>query len=248
MNLRKYDEYVFIGKDYIECVIIVLVMTGVISYLFYDTGKAAIIGIPIAFAQYRSLKRKKVKQQKKQLCKQFQSLMEALVTSLTAGYSLEQSFCMAQKDLRLIYEKEAVIFEELDRIIYGIERNMPVDELLRDFGERSRLEDIQNFANVVGAAKRNGGNLIRIMQKTVNSISDKMSVENEIETMIASKKLEERIMMIMPYGILAYLRVSNGDFLMVLYHNAIGTLLMTIFLVLIYVAGKWAEHIMEISV
>lgn len=82
----------------------------------------------------------------------------------------------------------------------------------------------------------------------MNSIADKIAVEEEIKTLIAAKVLEEHIMMIMPYGIIFYLRVSNGEFLEVLYHNALGVMLMTLFLIMIYAADIWASKIMEIRV
>ena len=55
-------------------------------------------------------------------------------------------------------------------------------------------------------------------------------------------------MMVMPYGILLYLRVSNGDFLQVLYHNLIGAGIMLLFLIGVNIAGMWAEKIMEIPI
>lgn len=82
----------------------------------------------------------------------------------------------------------------------------------------------------------------------MNSIADKIAVEEEIKTLIAAKVLEEHIMMVMPYGIIFYLRVSNGEFLEVLYHNALGVMLMTLFLIMIYAADIWASKIMEIRV
>ena len=141
-----------------------------------------------------------------------------------------------------------MIFKEIDLILKGIRVNIPVEKLLKDFGNRSGVEDICNFANVVVAAKKSGGNLIHIIEKTVHSISDKLAVEEEIKTLIAAKRLEEQIMMILPYGILFYLRITNGEFLEVLYHNAIGVMLMTVFLVIIYIANLWAGKIMEIRV
>jgi tight adherence protein B len=167
---------------------------------------------------------------------------------LNAGYSLEHAFGDARRDLALVYPGEAYIFSELDAIAAGLRVNIPLEELLRDFGERSGTDDICDFANVVTAAKRSGGNLIRIIQKTVRSISDKLAVEEEIKTLIASKRLEEQIMMKMPYGMIFYLRISNGEFMEVLYHNLLGICLMTVFLLLIYAADYWASRIMEISV
>ncbi len=245
---RDYNQYHFLCRDWLEYIFRLLIKGGLICYLFYDSPKAAILFIPFGIMDYRSLKKKKLEKQKQELTLQFKSMIEALVISLNAGYSLEHSFETAQKDLSLVYDRQAYIFEELYIILSGLRMNIPLERLLKDFGERSGIEDIKNFANVVMVAKKSGGNLIRIIQKTVNSIGDKIAVEQEIETMISAKKLEERIMMIMPYGIIGYLRISNGDFLQVLYHNLLGVMLMTVFLILIYSAELWANKIMEIQV
>ena len=207
-----------------------------------------VICIPFFIVDYREMKKDKLKKQKRELTLQFKSMMEALVTSLTAGYSLERAFSDARRDMAFIYEEDAMIFRELDEIIAGLKVNIPVEKLLKDVGDRSGVEDIENFANVVTAAKRSGGNLVRIIEKTVRSISDKISLEEEMETLITAKKLEEKIMMVMPYGILLYLRVSNGGFLDVLYHNAFGIVLMTVFLLGVYLANVWASKIMDIPV
>ena len=248
MNGFDYRKYRFTWKDWIEYIARIALKGVVISYLFYDSFKMCFICIPFFVMDYRVLKVQKLKKRKRELTIQFKSMMEALVTSLTAGYSLEKSFMDAQRDLSLIYPNEAMIFGELSDIIAGLKVNIPIEKLLKDFGSRSGVEDIENFANVVAAAKKSGGNLIRIIEKTVRSISDKISVEEEMETMISAKKLEEKIMMIMPYGILLYLRIGNGGFLDVLYHNALGVLLMTLFLTGVYVANIWATKIMDIPV
>lgn len=245
---KDYGRYHFDKKDWMEYGLRLMLKGIVICYLFYDSYKAVLLLIPFAIMDYRSLKEKKLKEQKRQLTLQFKSMIESLVTSLNAGYSLESAFENARENLLLVYEKNAYIFGELGFILSGLKMNVPLERLLKDFGERSGIDDIQNFANVVAAAKRSGGNLIRIIQKTVNSIADKIAVEEEIETLITAKKLEERIMMVMPYGIIFYLRVSNGAFLEVLYHNVLGAMLMTLFLILIYVADVWASMIMEIQV
>ena len=216
--------------------------------IFYDSYKACLLLIPFAIVDYQRMKKRRLEEQKRRLTIQFKSLMESLVTSLNAGYSLERAFLDAYRDLQLIYEKDELIFPELGIIRSGLSVNLPIEKLLSDFGNRSGIEDIRNFANVIMAAKKSGGNLIHIIQKTVNSITDKMEVEEEIETLITAKKLEERIMMVMPYGIIFYLRVTNGEFLEILYHNALGAILMTVFLMVIYLADIWAASIMEIRV
>lgn len=248
MVLWDYRTYRFHKKDWISFILMELIKIIIICYLFYDSYTGIFVILPYIYIDYKETKQVKLRQQKRELTLQFQSMMEALVSALNAGYSLEYAFGDARKDLTLLYEKNAPIFKELDVILAGMNMNIPLEKLLKDFGNRSHVEDIDNFANVVTVAKRNGGNLIRIIQKTVNSIAEKIRVEEEIQTMVAAKKLEERIMMVMPYGILLYLRLTNGAYLKVLYHNMIGFVLMTIFLLIIYLADGWAKKIMEISV
>lgn len=245
---RQYNVYDFTWKDWLEYSLKFISKGFVICYLFYDSCKAFLLLIPFMVLDYKNMKRKKLEKQKRGLTLQFKAMIEALVTSLTAGYALEKAFMDAKKDLELVYDKDAVIFEELHGILSGLKMNIPLEILLKDFGERSGIDDIRNFANVVSAAKKSGGNLIHIIEKTVNSISDKIAVEEEIKTLIAAKKLEAQIMLFMPYGIIFYLRISNGEFLQVLYHNVIGMILMTAFLAVIYIAKIWAERIMEIPV
>lgn len=243
-----YDKYTFTIRDWIEFVVRFSIKAVIICYLFYDSGKGILLLLPFVWFDYQKQNKEKREKRKQQLTKQFKEMMESLLTSLNAGYSLEHTFKDAKRDLSLLFETDAVIFKELDVIIEGLKVNIPLEKLLKDFGFRSGVEDIKNFANVVMAAKKSGGNLIRIIEKTVHSISDKMAVEEEIKTMIAAKRLEQRIMMVMPYGIIFYLRITNGEFLEVLYHNILGVLLMTFFLAVIYIADLWARKIMEISV
>lgn len=251
MNLKKrkqYDRYFFTIGDWVEYAVRLLIKGAVICYLFYDSYKAFLLLLPFAVFDYQNMKKGKKKKQKRILTLQFKAMMEAIVTSLTAGYALEKAVTDAKRDLEFVYEKDALIFEEIDFLSSGLTVNIPIEELFEDFGERSGIEDIRNFANVVMAAKKGGGNLVRIIQKTVNSIADKIAVEEEIETLITAKKLEEKVMMVMPYGIIFYLRISSAEFLEVLYHNALGVILMTFFLIVIYIADFWAGKIMEIRV
>lgn len=245
---NNYGVYKFGVRDWLEFLIRILIKGVVICYLFYDSYKAGILLIPFIIFDYKALRQQKHMKQKRELIIEFRSLIESLVTSLNAGYSLESAFEEAKKDLMLVYDKEAFILAELDHLIRGLKLNIPLEQSLKDFGMRSGIEDIQNFANVISAAKRGGGNLIHIIQKTINSIGDKLQVEEEIATMISAKTLESKIMLVMPYGIIFYLRLCNGAFLDVLYHNALGVMIMTAFLFLMCLARMWAERIMEIVV
>ncbi len=243
-----YDHYQWTLKDWFSFLARFLLKGTVICYLFYDSVYMCFLFIPFGVLDYRAMKQRRLEEQRQQLILQFRSLMEIIANGLSAGYSLEKAVTEAEGDLRLLYPRDAIILREVKMIRAGFEMNVPVEQLFQAFGNRSDVEDIVNFANVITVAKRSGGNLVHIIQKTVNSISEKLAVEEEISTMIAAKRYEQKIMMLMPYGIILYLRLTNEGFFDVLYHNLFGILLMTLFLAGVYVADLWAQKIMEIRV
>ncbi|MCR5701180.1 MAG: type II secretion system F family protein [Lachnospiraceae bacterium] len=248
MERIDYTRYQPTTRDITEYAITVLIKAVTIGYLFYDSMYMFVILIPFFVMDYRKLIENKKRERIRKLSEQFGTLMEALVTSLSAGYSLERAFVDARRDLLMQYDKDELIFAEVDEIINGLKINAPIEDLLKEFGVRSGVEDIENFANIVGAAKKSGGNLIKIIEKTVRSLLEKRALFQEIETMLTAKKYEAKIMLLTPYGMLFYLRLSNGDFLNVLYHNLPGIMLMTVFLAGIYLADFWASKIIDIPV
>ena len=49
--------------------------------------------------------------------------------------------------------------------------SVPLEELFMDLGERSQVEDIENFASVFYTAKRTGGDMNRVIQKEARKTS-----------------------------------------------------------------------------
>ena len=126
--------------------------------------------------------------------------------------------------------------------------SVPLEELFLDLGERSQIEDIENFASVFYTAKRTGGDMNRVIQKVSRMLGDKIDVKKEIEATLAAKKSEQMIMSLMPVGIILYLQMTSPGFLSVLYGNPFGIAAMSICLV-IYAAAYWlGRRIVDIEV
>lgn len=126
--------------------------------------------------------------------------------------------------------------------------NQPLEQELQDFADRSGCEDIESFAEVFSFAKRSGGDFVGIIQTAVLRISGKIEIEREIATAVAGKKLEGRIMNGMPLFILAYLNLTSGDFLELLYGNVLGVVVMTAALAAYAGAIRLSEKILDIRI
>ena len=137
---------------------------------------------------------------------------------------------------------------EFAKMNVAVRMNQPLEQELQDFADRSGCEDIESFAEVFSFAKRSGGDFVGIIQTAVLRISGKIEVEREIATAVAGKKLEGRIMNGMPLFILAYLNLTSGDFLELLYGNVFGVVVMTAALAAYAGAIRLSEKILDIRI
>ena len=137
---------------------------------------------------------------------------------------------------------------EIIRIRKGLSLNVTLEELMADLAKRSGLEDIRVFSEVFGIAKRNGGNVNDVLQNTAHVMKEKMSLENEIDVLIAEKKMEFGIMEVIPFLILMYIGTTSKGYFDILYGNVKGVVFMTICLAVYLGAVVIGSRIVNINV
>lgn len=211
-----------------------IVISGVVGIL------AGVLFVPIRTEQIKKSKRKK-------LNSQFRDMLEAFTSSLGAGKNVIDSFYAVYEDLKIQYEEDAFIIKELEIIISGIENNVDIEDLLLDFGERSGSDDIKSFANVFKISYRKGGDIKEIIRITHSILTDKMSIEEDIETVVTSSKTEQNIMVVMPIALIGMIKFMSADFAanFVTFTGIISTTVAIILFIVAYYVGK---EILDIKV
>lgn len=246
--IRDYNIYTYTKKEWLRYFLQGAVIGGGIGYLFYSSPGGMLIASLYGFIYVHNMRKQLVQDRKWQLNLEFRDGLSSISAALNAGYSAENAFGQASMDLRLLYDQEALVVQEFEGIVRQIEMNKPLEEILKDFARRSGVEDINNFAEVFDTGKRTGGDLIRIIRSTENIIGGKIEVNREIVTLITAKKFESKIMNLIPFGIIFYLRAFSPGFLDPLYHNLPGIIFMTIILVLYYLVRTISAKIIRIEV
>lgn len=216
--------------------------------LFYDSFYVLPLLLPVGILYYRQEKRQAAHRQMQTLGTQFRDMILSVSTSQKAGYSVENAFLEARHDMALLHGREAEICTTLNRIAKGLTNNIPLENLLAEFGSRSGHTDIISFADVFAVAKRSGGSMTQIMNDTISLIGGKMEAEKEISVMIAAKRLESRLMEAVPFFIIAYVSLTNEGFFEPLYHNIAGTVFMTVAMGVYVFAFCMIEKIIAIEV
>ena len=123
-----------------------------------------------------------------------------------------------------------------------------LEELLLEFGRRSGVPEIMEFAGLVETAKVYGGNIPQLIRQMTDNFAQTEQLEAEIQTVIAAKRLEGRIMLVVPFAILLYFRILNPSYMQVLYHTIAGRCCMTICMLIIAACAGWIDKIVRIEV
>ncbi len=217
------------------------------AYVCYRSWAAfAILLIPSLMVIPRAVKDGFRKKRLRQLEIQFKDAIQAISASLSAGLSVENAVAAAERELELMYGAKGIMCRELRHMTQQIHMNRPVEELMSGFAERSGLDEAENFARIFRIAKRSGGQLVPIIRHTVQVMEDRFQVKEEIRTLTASRKLEQKVMNLMPVLMVIYIDSTSQGFFDVMYTTVMGRAVMTVCLC-VYLFSCWlAGRILDI--
>lgn len=248
-GLPDYNSYQMTGREKLGCRLKGAVFIFGLAYTFYHSVFLALLFAPLGFLYPRLRSRGIIKRRKQELGKQFSDALYSLASSLNAGKSIEMAIKGVPLDLALLYpDPDTFIIREFQAIYHKLEMNKTVEEGLIDFAKRAHLEDIDNFVDVFITSKRSGGNLIKIIKNTSDIIGDKLLIKQEMETLLAQRRFEQRVLNIMPPLLILFLTWTTGDYMEPVFSSPEGRLIMTIALVLLGAAYYISAKIMSIEV
>ena len=243
-----YNEYRYTFPELLKYLGIGLAIGLTACWLCYCSVYAAPLAVIFAVYYVRRKKKTLIERRKNLLLFHFKDFIGALHTALSSGYSVENGIRSTLNDMRQLYGEDDVIVSELKIMAAGLKLHRPVEELFMDFGERSHLEDIRLFAELVAIAKRQGGSMGKVLSDTRTIILQKIETAQEIDKLLASKVYEQKIMSIMPAAVILYLRLTFDGFIEQLYGNLVGVIIMTVCLLIYIGAFYLGRRIVRIEV
>lgn len=193
---------------------------------------------------YWGIQKKRRKRQHLYL-EQFKECVLSVLGAIRAGYAVENAFTESIMDMEIMYGKDCWIAKEVRIICRGVRNNKTLEGALAELGRKSRLTEISEFAEVFSIAKRNSGNIPETIELYSKVISDHLELIAELETLLAAKRLEQKVMNIMPFLIVLYLEYTNRGYFDMMYHNLTGVVIMTGCLLVYMAAFALAERIFD---
>lgn len=222
-----YKDYRLSAKEEMYVVAGSVVVTLTIAILFYRSGWGFVL-FPVVYGIVRKEQKIKGKERRmQQMQEHFLNGIKTLNTSLQAGMSMETAWREVEKETKLLYGEQSIFYQEIAAMNHSVSLNIPIERLFMEFANRTGMEDLMQFAETFDYGKRSGGNWIKIIESTVYRMSEKYETKQQIEVMVAEKKMEQQVMNVIPLGVLAFLQFSSWDYMSVMYHNWLGIACMT---------------------
>lgn len=245
---NDYRRYSFSKKEVGVYLMESVGLCWLINYLFYQSLWAYIFLVPVPLLFFQWKRRQRIQERKQVLHYQFKDALTSLCVAVQAGYSVENAVSACARDMERLYGEGEDIVLEFHYMEKQLMVSVPVEQLFADLGERSGIEDMENFAVIFSSAKRTGGNLSTILQKTARMMGDKIEVKKEIQAALAAKKSEQMIMSAMPFVIILYMQITSPGFMEILYGNVFGVVSMTVCLGIYFLAYWMGQKIVNIEV
>ncbi|NLD19177.1 MAG: hypothetical protein GX663_02880 [Clostridiales bacterium] len=217
---KKEKTVVFLGGYF--CIFTV-------SFLFYHNVMVSLISGVLIYYCIPLVKKHLAAKRMLSLNGQFKDMLYSLSASVAAGRQMAEALVEAEDSLSLMYGRQEPIMKELRHMKVNIVENKLSDkQLLMDLAFRSKSEDINNFVQVYVTCRSMGGNLEKIIGHTTEVLTDKMNIEREIKAVTSQKKLEGRIISLMPLVMLLMMNILSASYIAPLYETWGGRLIMTV--------------------
>ena len=217
--------------------------------LFYDsllTGGLITACCGLYLPSYKGNIKEKRKQQ---LLLQFRDLLYSISSSVSSGRTVAQALEESVEFWQSTYEEKDYIMRELAYMNGRIHRGGEKDiDVLKDFANRSGIEDIADFVNVYESCRMTGGNLNQAINRATTIIGDKITLERELKTLMAQKIFESRIVALAPFAMVLLLKIMSPDYLEPMTATQGGRIITTFSLGLAAAALLMMERINKIEI
>ncbi len=176
-----YKIYRLSVREKIKCLLTALVLGTVIAFLFYNHWFGMLL-VPVLYAVFKKRAvHAGTRNRQEELAREFLDALRTVSASLLAGFSMENAWKEAEREIKLLYGEESCMCRELEAMNHSAALNIPLEQLLEDFALRSGNADIASFSEVFAFAKRSGGNFVTIIEGTLEHMRARYDTEREIQ-------------------------------------------------------------------
>lgn len=153
---------------------------------------------------------------------QISDALNIMSNSLRSGFSFVQSMDMVRKELPNPIKKE------FDRTITEINLGTSTEKALENLSKRVNSDDLELVVTAVLIQRQVGGNLAEVLDNIAGAVRERIRIKREIKTLTAQGRISGMIIGFLPMFLAIFLFLSNPSYLMELFTNKTGLIMVTL--------------------
>ena len=213
-----------------------LVLDLLVANLIFHQWWFALLLAPLFILYRKNADKRRKLEQWKHSRNEFLIFLQSVESYIFLGYAVEQAFLEGERELVGVVKKPGLFTQKLIEINKKRTVGEGIEGLFFEYAQESKIDEVLLFAQVLCFLQQKGGDLCGLVHGTSEKIRWMVDMENQMEVVYAAKKMEAKIMMVAPIGILIFLNYSNQDYMSWYYDSILGYGMLFVFLLLYLIA------------
>lgn len=157
--------------------------------------------------------------------------IDMMARALRAGHSMTAAInVVAEQSLEPVRSEFSEVFKQQN---FGL----PIRDAMAQMLERVPSQDLRVLVTGILVQKETGGNLAEILDRTSNTIRERLKIQGEIKTHTAQGRMTGYILCALPIVMLVVINFLNPGYSKVLIENPTGRMLSYLGVALLFIGG-----------
>jgi len=172
---------------------------------------------------------------------QLDDSLQLMASSLRAGHSLLRAVDSVSQ------EAASPTAEEFSRIVNETRVGRDLNDSLDEVAERMGSEDFTWVAQAIAIHREVGGNLAEVLDAVCRTIRERNAIRRQVKALAAEGKLSAIVLMALPFGIVAFISITNPGYLAAFTASPIGYAMLAVAAVMVVIGGLWLKKTVQIT-
>ncbi len=223
--------------EFVAMTALVAVVAGLVGLLLAGPVLAVLVAIGVCVAVRFYVRTAEAKRQGA-FADQLPEVLQLVTTALRSGFGLTQALESVAEDA------EEPARSEFAHVLAEVRLGRDLSESMTALARRMKSKDLEWVVSAIDINRDTGGNLSEILDRVSATIRERGRIARQVRTLTAEGRLSARILLIIPFLMLAWQWRSNPDGFELLTYGA-GLVALVIAGILMVVGAVWVNRIVN---
>lgn len=169
-------------------------------------------------------------------------MLQLLAGSVRSGFSMNQAVA------GVVNEGAEPVASEFARALTEVRLGADLEDALEEVAQRMNSLDLHLVLLAVRTSREVGGNLAEVLMTTAETMRERTQIKGQVRVLSAEGRMSARVLIALPFVILAYLLAFRPQYLHPLVATHIGWVLIGAGAALLVVGAVWIRRMVRLEV